>query len=315
MNTVIEVEGLTHHYGQHVAVDDISFSVREGEILGLLGPNGAGKTTTVRLLNGLFPPTSGRMRVLGMDPASQGDQIRRKSGVLTETPALYERLTAHQNLNFFGTLNGMKSAELKARSDELLTFFDLKSRADDRAGTYSKGMKQRLALARALLHHPTLLFLDEPTSGLDPEASQQVHELISTIRNRNGHSVLMATHNLFEAERLCDRLVVMSKGRLLAFGSLHELRSRLAPGLWINIGLLSPLTEHTLQGFAVAGLQKIETPEPHCLKMQIAEESVIPQVVASLVQKGAQIVSLQQNQVSLEEIYFMLQNQQKEGLL
>jgi ABC-2 type transport system ATP-binding protein len=315
MSTVIEVEGLTHHYGQHVAVDDISFSVREGEILGLLGPNGAGKTTTVRLLNGLFPPTSGRMRVLGMDPASQGDQIRRKSGVLTETPALYERLTAHQNLNFFGTLNGMPSEELKARSDELLTFFDLKSRADDRAGTYSKGMKQRLALARALLHHPTLLFLDEPTSGLDPEASQQVHELISTIRNRNGHSVLMATHNLFEAERLCDRLVVMSKGRLLAFGSLHELRSRLAPGLWINISLLAPLAEHALQGFAVAGLQKIETPELRCLKMQVAEEAVIPQVVASLVQKGAQIVSLQQNQVSLEEIYFMLQNQQKEGLL
>jgi ABC-2 type transport system ATP-binding protein len=315
MNTVIEVEGLTHHYGQHVAVDDISFSVREGEILGLLGPNGAGKTTTVRLLNGLFPPTSGRMRVLGMDPASQGDLIRRKSGVLTETPALYERLTAHQNLNFFGTLNGMPSAELKARSDELLTFFDLKSRADDRAGTYSKGMKQRLALARALLHHPTLLFLDEPTSGLDPEASQQVHELISTIRNRNGHSVLMATHNLFEAERLCDRLVVMSKGKLLAFGSLHELRSRLAPGLWVNISLLSPLAEDVLLGFAVAGLQKIETPDSHCVKMQVAEEAVIPQVVASLVQKGAQIVSLQQNQVSLEEIYFMLQNQQKEGLL
>jgi ABC-2 type transport system ATP-binding protein len=315
MNTVIEVEGLTHHYGQHIAVDDISFNVREGEILGLLGPNGAGKTTTVRLLNGLFPPTSGRMRVLGMDPASQGDIIRRKSGVLTETPALYERLTAHQNLNFFGTLNDMQPAELKARSDELLTFFDLKSRADDRAGTYSKGMKQRLALARALLHHPTLLFLDEPTSGLDPEASQQVHELISAIRNRNGHSVLMATHNLFEAERLCDRLVVMSKGKLLAFGSLQELRSRLAPGLWIQITLLSPLSEHALQGFAIEGLQKIETSEPHCIKMQVAEEAVIPQVVTSLVQKGAQIVSLQQNQVSLEEIYFMLQNQQKEGLL
>jgi ABC-2 type transport system ATP-binding protein len=250
-----------------------------------------------------------------MDPASQGDIIRRKSGVLTETPALYERLTAHQNLNFFGTLNDMQPAELKARSDELLTFFDLKSRADDRAGTYSKGMKQRLALARALLHHPTLLFLDEPTSGLDPEASQQVHELISAIRNRNGHSVLMATHNLFEAERLCDRLVVMSKGKLLAFGSLQELRSRLAPGLWIQITLLSPLSEHALQGFAIEGLQKIETSEPHCIKMQVAEEAVIPQVVTSLVQKGAQIVSLQQNQVSLEEIYFMLQNQQKEGLL
>jgi ABC-2 type transport system ATP-binding protein len=315
MDTVIEVNGLTHHYGQQVAVDNITFSVKRGEILGLLGPNGAGKTTTVRLLNGIFPPTSGKMQVLGMDPVTQGDHIRRQSGVLTETPALYERLTARQNLRFFGTLAGMEPGDLSNRSGELLSFFDLTARADHRAGTFSKGMKQRLALARALLHRPSLLFLDEPTSGLDPEASQQVHEMISQVRNQNGQSVLMATHNLFEAERLCDRVAVMSKGRLLAIGTLDELRSRLAPGLWVVIDLLAPLVQNSVQANAIPGLMTVEETNPRRLRMQVETEEVIPQVVTLLVQQGAQIVSLQQNRVSLEEIYFMLQNQQREGLL
>jgi ABC-2 type transport system ATP-binding protein len=315
MDTVIEVNGLTHRYGQHVAVDDVSFNMHRGEILGLLGPNGAGKTTTVRLLNGLFPPAAGDMRVLGLNPMTDGDQIRRQSGVLTETPALYERLTARQNLRFFGTLAGMEPSALSDRSEELLAFFDLTARADHRAGTYSKGMKQRLALARALLHHPTLLFLDEPTSGLDPEASQQVHALISQVRSQNGHSVLMATHNLFEAERLCDRLAVMSKGRLLAIGTLDELRSRLAPGLWVEIDLLAPLPKNALEANAVPGILAVEEPNPQRIRLQVQNEVVIPQVVTSLVQKGAQIISIQQHKVSLEEIYFMLQGQQKEGLL
>jgi ABC-2 type transport system ATP-binding protein len=315
MDTVIEVEGLTHRYGQNVAVDNISFSVQQGEILGLLGPNGAGKTTTVRLLNGLFPPSNGRMRVLGMDPMTQGDQIRRVSGVLTETPALYERLTARQNLKFFGTLAGMENAELAARSEELLSFFELSARADHRAGTYSKGMKQRLALARALLHHPRLLFLDEPTSGLDPEASQQVHELISAIRNRNGHSVLMATHNLFEAERLCDRLAIMSRGRLLAFGTLDDLRQQYAPALSILVDFLSPLPERVLSGLNLPGVVSCEASGQKSIRLKVEGEAVIPTIVNYLVQGGAQMVSLQQRQVSLEDIYFMLQNKQKEGVL
>jgi ABC-2 type transport system ATP-binding protein len=315
MDTVIQVEGLTHRYGQHIAVDNISFNVRRGEILGLLGPNGAGKTTTVRLLNGLFTPASGSMRVLGLDPVTQGDQIRQQSGVLTETPALYERLTARQNLRFFGTLSGMETATLSNRTDELLSFFDLTARADHRAGTYSKGMKQRLALARALLHHPTLLFLDEPTSGLDPEASQQVHELITQVRTQNGHSVLMATHNLFEAERLCDRLAIMSKGKLLAIGTLDELRSRLAPGIWIVIDLLVPLPDNLVKVNTLPGLLAVEELGAQQLRLQVEEEAVIPQIVTHLVQAGAQIVSLQQHRASLEDIYFMLQGQQKEGLL
>ncbi len=311
MDTVIQVEHLVHRYGEHPAVQDLSFSVRQGEVLGLLGPNGAGKTTTVRLINGLFPPTSGQMRVLGFNPVTQGNEVRARTGVLTETPALYERLTARQNLEFFGTLDGMSGPDVKARTAELLQFFNLVERANDRTGTYSKGMKQRLALARALLNHPPLLFLDEPTSGLDPEAAQQVHELVMGLRHRNGHSVLLATHNLFEAERLCDRLAILNKGHLLAIGSLDELRQMVAPGLWIQVDLFQPLS-----GPAQSGLNHIpgvlnSTPDGGlCWRVQVEREANIPNVVTALVQAGAQITAIQQQKVSLEEIYFKLQAQQ-----
>ncbi|NMB88918.1 MAG: ABC transporter ATP-binding protein, partial [Chloroflexi bacterium] len=241
MENVIEVEALQHYYGRQQAIGGLSFQVHRGEVLGLLGPNGAGKTTTVRLVNGLFPPTSGHIRVLGLDPVQQGYAVRQRTGVLTETPALYERLTARQNLEFFGVMAGMPEADRQARIAELLAFFELTERADHRTGTFSKGMKQRLALARALLHRPQLLFLDEPTSGLDPEAAQQVHTLIDDVRRRNGQTVLICTHNLFEAQRLCDRLAIMNHGHLLALGTLAELRRRVTPGLWVQVELMQPL--------------------------------------------------------------------------
>ncbi len=312
METVIQVDHLAHRYGDHPALEDLSFSVCKGEVLGLLGPNGAGKTTTVRLVNGLFPPSAGQMRVLGLNPVTQGDQVRARTGVLTETPALYERLTARQNLEFFGTLDGMNSADLKPRTEELLKFFNLEDRANDRTGTYSKGMKQRLALARALLNHPPLLFLDEPTSGLDPEAAQQVHELVLGLRNRNGHTVLLATHNLFEAERLCDRMAIMNKGRLLAIGTLDELRKRIAPGMWLQVGLFQPLPAQARSALKnVPGVLQDEPAEGNLWKVQVQQEANIPQVVTALVQAGAQITALQQQKVSLEEIYFKLQSQQE----
>ena len=169
METAISVNHLVHSFGERRAVDDLTFEVGRGEVFGLLGPNGAGKTTTVRLLNGLYQPSGGVMRILGLDPAARGQEVRARTGVLTETPALYERLTAYQNLEFFGRLADMKPTDLKQRIAELLEFFELEKRANDKAGTYSKGMKQRLALARALLTRPEVVFLDEPTSGLDPE--------------------------------------------------------------------------------------------------------------------------------------------------
>ncbi|HZU86606.1 MAG TPA: ABC transporter ATP-binding protein [Anaerolineaceae bacterium] len=313
MNSVIEVTHLSHRYGQRLALNDLSFQARPGEVLGLLGPNGAGKTTTVRLLNGLFKPSAGQMRVLDLDPVTQGDQVRRQTGVLTETPALYERLTANQNLEFFATLAGMSSAERKARIRELLSFFELSERANDRAGAYSKGMKQRLALARALLAHPAVLFLDEPTSGLDPEAALQVHELIAGVRSHNGQTVLLCTHNLVEAQRLCDRVAILKNGHLLAFGSPQELQRQYIPGLWVDVRFFQPPDSGVLTALSrQPGVLQAQDAAEAGLRLQVEEEATIPHLVQWMVGQGAQILSLQPRPVSLEEIYFKLQDEQQE---
>lgn len=308
MEPVIDVERLTHRFGDRTAVNELTLTVQPGEIFGLLGPNGAGKTTTVRLLNGLYTPASGRMRVLGLDPVRDGPQVRRQTGVLTETPALYERLTARQNLEFIAALNGMPAEQQRVRIAELLAFFELTERADQRAGTYSKGMKQRLALARALLTHPALLFLDEPTSGLDPESALQVRELIENIRRSDGHTVFLCTHHLDEAERLCDRLVILNQGRALASGSLDELRRQVMPGLWLEIALWQPLPgDFTPALRALGGVLAVEPHNQHGWRLQVAEEAVVPQVVGALSAAGAQILRVQPQQVRLEEVYFKLQ--------
>ena len=256
MNTgldyVIQVQNLSHSYGDRMALDNISFNITRGEVFALLGPNGAGKTTTIRLLNGLFPPSAGRMQVLGLDPQTQGDLLRRHSGVLTETPALYERLTAVENLQFFGTLAGMSSNDLQNRMVELMDFFELSHRSKERVGNYSKGMKQRLALARALLHNPQLVYLDEPTSGLDPESAQQVHELMHSIRQKNGQTIMLSTHHLYEAERLCDRVAILNRGRLLACGTLDDLRRQFFPGEWVVFNFLVPASKELLLELTVA---------------------------------------------------------------
>jgi len=313
MDSVIEVKGLTHRFGEKTALDGLTFSARRGEVLGLLGPNGAGKTTTIRLLNGLFNPTAGELRVLGMDPKVDGRSIRQKTGVLTETPALYERLTARQNLAFFGTLDGMAEADWRARSQELLAFFELEERADDRVGTYSKGMKQRMALARALLSRPELLFLDEPTAGLDPESSQQVHSLIENIRGQNGRTVLLCTHNLFEAERLCDRMAIINRGRLLAVGSLAELREQLLPGLRLQVALHEAPSGVVLNIPERLPFTRAVTWEgDRLLRLEVEAEAQVPELVTALVSAGARLLSVQPQPVSLEEIYFALQSQDRE---
>jgi ABC-2 type transport system ATP-binding protein len=293
-----------------MAVDHLSFDAQPGEVLGLLGPNGAGKTTTVRLLNGLLEPASGQLSVMGLNPVAQGCELRQQTGVLTETPALYERLTARQNLTFFGTMAGMEAVGLENRIREVLAFFDLSARSGDRVSTYSKGMKQRLALARALLHHPKILFLDEPTSGLDPEAAQSVHALIESVSRQNGQTVLLCTHNLIEAERLCDRIVILDHGRLLAFGSLEELRNRYSPGLWVRIGFLNPLPAGcpVFEEMAVfPDVLDIVADAEHTWVVRVKEESVIPALIARMVALGAALTFLMPQKVSLEDIYFGLQ--------
>lgn len=307
MTVVIDVQDLQRTFGDNKAVDGMTFTVEPGEVFGLLGPNGAGKTTTVRLLNGILPPSAGTARVFGLDPVTQGEAIRRRTGVLTETPALYERLSARENLEFFATLQAIPQSDLSRRVDEMLEFFELSSRARDKVETFSKGMKQRLALARALIHKPPLLFLDEPTSGLDPEAAQQVNDLIASLNRANGQTVVLATHNLFEAQRLCDRVAIMNKGKILALGSLKELARKLWPVTWVDI------TFHVKPREDVAGSLKAyrgvirTSAEEEALAVQVENEAVIPEVVRHLVNGGESILRVNPRDYTLEDIYFALQ--------
>lgn len=307
MNTVIEVNRLERVFGQNRAVDGMTFHVEQGEVFGLLGPNGAGKTTTVRLLNGILPPSDGTARVFGLDPTTRGEDIRRKTGVLTETPSLYERLSARENLEFFATLQAIPESDVSRHVDETLEFFELASRAKDKVETFSKGMKQRLALARALIHKPPLLFLDEPTSGLDPEAAQQVNDLIASLSRTNGQTVVLATHNLFEAQRLCDRVAIMNKGRILALGSLKELARKLWPVTWVDITFHVKPKEYEVKSL-LAHRGVIQTSaEFDALSVQVENEDVIPEIVRHLVEKGETILRVNPRDYTLEDIYFALQ--------
>jgi ABC-2 type transport system ATP-binding protein len=307
MEAIIEVNDLERTFEEQKAVDGITFRVEQGEVFGLLGPNGAGKTTSVRLLNGLLPPSSGSARVFGLDPAVQGEDVRRKTGVLTENPSLYERMSARDNLLFFGTLAELEEQRLERRVVDLLSFFELDPRAHDKVETYSKGMKQRLALARALLHEPPLLFLDEPTSGLDPEASQQVHELITSL-SHTGQTIVLATHNLTEAQRLCDRVGIMNKGRFLAVGTPAEFAHRLWPATWVDVVLWRAAAEPFV-GVAreFKGAKQVEGRD-ESLAVQLESEESIPEFVRFLTARGAPILRVNPREHSLEEIYFTIQN-------
>jgi ABC-2 type transport system ATP-binding protein len=309
MNPVIEVNELHRTFGEQKAVDGMTFRVEPGEVFGLLGPNGAGKTTTVRLLNGILPPSSGSARVFGMDPARDGAAIRQRTGVLTETPALYERLSARENLTFFATLQNLPQPELDRSVDEMLAFFDLSSRSADKVETYSKGMKQRLALARALVHRPPLLFLDEPSSGLDPEAAQQVDDLIADLGRTDGQTVILATHNLLEAQRLCDRVAIMNHGRILAMGSLKDLARKLWPVTWVDIVFHVKPSDLLDEGLmAQRGVRQIVMdPKTNILSVQVENDDVIPEVVRRLVEQGSSILRVNPRAYTLEDIYFTLQ--------
>ena len=311
MENIVEVNGLERVFGQNHAVDGVTFHVKQGEVFGLLGPNGAGKTTTVRLLNGILPPSGGTARVFGLDPSIDGQRIRVQTGVLTETPALYERLSARENLEFFGTLAGIPAEKLSQRVLDILEFFGLQDRVNDKVETYSKGMKQRLSLARALVHEPPLLFLDEPTSGLDPEAAQQVNELIASLSQRSGQTILLATHNLLEAQRLCDRVAVMNKGRILAMGSLKELTRKLWPVTWVDITFWEKPAETVTETLkTLRGVIQI-TGQGETMQAQVENEEVIPQVVQHLTGQGASILRVNPRDYTLEDIYFSLQAGEK----
>jgi ABC-2 type transport system ATP-binding protein len=220
---VIEVRSLVRRFGARAAVDGLDLELAAGECLGLLGPNGAGKSTTVRILSTLLAPTSGSVRVLGLDPVREGERLRARLGVVPQELALYEHLTARENLAFFGALQGLSGTLLSNAVTQGLELSGLAERADERVKSFSGGMKRRLNIALALVHEPELVFLDEPTVGIDPQSRERVFEMVAALRQR-GVAMIYTSHQLGEVERLCDRIVILDRGRKLAEGTLAALR-------------------------------------------------------------------------------------------
>jgi ABC-2 type transport system ATP-binding protein len=302
----IEADGLTRDFGALRAVDALTVSVPRGQVIGLLGHNGAGKTTTIRVLNGLLTPTSGTSRVLGLDPAVDGPALRARTGVLTETPSLDERLTAAENLGFAARLVGLEGAAATRRVDALLERFDLVARARDRVGGYSRGMKQRLALARALLHEPDLVFLDEPTAALDPVAARDVHAIIRELSAEQSRTVVVTTHNLVEAQRLCDRVIILRHGRMIADGTPSALSTQLS-----GAGRLELEVEAADADRAAAIARKLVVTDEvwvdgGVVSIDGAGRAQVPALLAALVAAEVSVYRITPGEPSLEDVYFAL---------
>jgi len=310
-DTAFVTDGLTRHFGELVAVDHLTLEVQAGEVFGFLGHNGAGKTTTVRLLNGVLAPTSGTARVLGLAPMEQGPALRQRTGVLTETPSLDERLTGRENLEIYAALYGVPRREIAARVKELMEVFQLDDRADEKAGDYSKGMKQRLALARALIHRPELLFLDEPTSGLDPVATRMVHDLITHLSHDEDRTVFMCTHNLVEAQKLCDRVAVLEHGKLVAVGTPAELGRKLGRSQRLELEVAPGDEEAALRLLTEAPGVSAHR-ENGTIVAAGAQWAAIPGLVTSLASAGVHLYRVAPQEASLEDTYFALQQEKEE---
>lgn len=283
------------------AVDSVTIRLEPGEIFGFLGPNGAGKTTTVKLLNGMLTPSSGNCKVFGFDPAHDPDRVHAISGVVTEQAQMYDYLTGIQNLVFYGSVFGMDDAESRRRGNALLEQLELSDARDKKLASYSTGMRQRLSLARALMHEPKILFLDEPTSGLDPKSAQNVHDMIQSLATEKGITIFLCTHQLRYAQEICTRYGLMDHGHLLADGSLDKLRSQLCSGMTVTVmakGGILPLPYRKTGDCTFA--------------FTINSRDEIPGIVRQIVNTGGDVYHVFAELPSLEDIYFSLTAERKE---
>jgi len=299
---------LTKEFESVRALEHLSLEIPPGIIFGFLGPNGAGKTTTIRLLLGLLEPTLGKAQVLGFDTQTQADQIRARTGALLEHSGIYEQMSAEDNLEFYGKAFLMSAAERQARIQELLSEMGLWERRKDRVGTWSRGMKQKLALARTMLHGPKLILLDEPTSGLDVQAAVSVREDLTALASRERVTIFLTTHNMVDAEKLCQQVAVIREGKLIAVGSPDQLRTSAGKpqveviGRGFSNQALSLLQAHP----QVAAIQK----QDHHLMIDLLAETDTADLVNILVGAGAQIEEVHRSKASLEEVFLKLVGEQ-----
>jgi ABC-2 type transport system ATP-binding protein len=305
---MIEATKLHKVFGSFHAVHDISLTIAAGEVVALLGPNGAGKTTTVRMLGAILKPTRGAARVAGYDVVEQAREVRHVVGLLTEFPGLYMRMRPVEYLSFFGTLQGLGTAESTQRSETLLKRFDLWEARGKRLDSFSKGMKQKVALIRALIHDPPVLFLDEPTTAMDPHSARTVRDAIADLRAAR-RTILLTTHNLTEAETLADRIAIVRGGRIVAEGTISQLtRQLMGDPLWeLRLATRSNGAGAYRLAPMLDGLVRVETTGDDWIRYRCAEpQHINPQIVARLAEQHLPIVALSEVPRSLEDVYLSI---------
>lgn len=300
----LAVRGVTRRFGDVTALDSVDFEVEYGQVVGLLGHNGAGKTTTIRLLNGLLAPDLGEVRTMDLDPVAEGAEVRRHTGVLTETPSLDDRMSGVEAMRFWAAMWGVPSQSVGVRVDELLERFQLTERADDRVGGYSRGMRQRLALARTLLHDPPLLFLDEPTAALDPVAARDVRGMVRALAAEDRRTVLICTHNLVEAQELCDRVVILRRGEVLADGTTAEVADAAAVPLALILEVEGQHADAARQ--IVVDFGEIRSVGGGRFDLDGITRDRLPDLVAALVRAGVAVYRVSPQEPSLESAYLAL---------
>lgn len=297
---MIFAENLSKQFDDLLAVDHINLDVGTGKVLVLLGPNGAGKTTTVRMLTSVLRPTSGSAKVAGFDVVSEASQVRANVGVLTEHHGLYGRMNAREYLKFYGSLYGLSDHTIEQRSKELLTMFGLAYAASKRLGEYSKGMRQKLALVRAMLHDPPVLLLDEPTSAMDPESAKTVRDAILDLRDSH-RTILLCTHNLSEAELLADQIAIIRRGKIIYQGESGALKREL-----LGFPIYEANLAGSLNGYSPNLPQGVELVErsDRSIQFRVSDpETVNPILLSDMVRAGLQVISFQELPRSLEQAY------------
>jgi len=320
---MIKVEGLTKRYARHVAVDNVSFEVEKGQIIGFLGPNGAGKTTTMRVLTCFLPPTAGTATVAGFDVTEQPMEVKKRIGYLPETPPLYPEMEVGEYLHFVGRLKGIPKANLAARVDEVAercAIADVKSKI---IGKLSKGYRQRVGLAQAIIHNPDVLVLDEPTSGLDPQQIIETRDLIKSLAGN--HTIILSTHILPEVEQICERVIIIAKGKVVATDSVANLTSRLRGAETVavevssrnGVGLTAGDVLHRLEH--VSGVNRVLARDSRDGILAFTVESqkgqhVRPELARAIVESGWDLNELHSVGLSLEEIFLELTGAPKEDI-
>jgi ABC-2 type transport system ATP-binding protein len=306
----IETTHLTRAFGNLVAVDDLTLAIPEGTVFGFLGPNGAGKTTTVRLLAALIAPTRGSAVVAGYRLGEHNAAIRQAVGILTETPGLYDRLSAWQNLLFYAQMYDLPANRAASQVERYLRLLDLWERRGDKVGSFSKGMRQKLAIARALLHEPKVIFLDEPTAGLDPEAARVVRDFIKELRTE-GRTIFLTTHNLPEADELCD-LIGVFRSRLLRLGAPATLRAGMF-GVGTQVRVVGDAA-HWIATVRALAFVRDATASESTLSVRLEQpDEQNPALVRALVEAGADIRAVEPTSHSLEEVYLELVEQARDA--